>query len=182
MAIVKAEERPPYLDLDNAVEVEEKLTRALDAVQAHSNRLQQKQESGEDLSLEDTYHLQSLLQKLKMIEKRQATLQEYVEADVKKKQGENEAAIAVKNARQKEAMQIVKEKAARPATMQELREMNQVELTSDDNERRWKEANTPNKITPSGGLIGFKVADDLLTKEYKEDQEQFSHLSGNNKG
>ncbi len=134
--------------------------------------------SGEDLSLEDTYHLQSLLQKLKMIEKRQATLQEYVEADVKKvmrhftltylewrhytapntaiiclrcvcsglpsfvhymlagcsalllepwlslqsclmqKQGENEAAIAVKNARQKEAMQIVKEKAARPATMQ----------------------------------------------------------------
>ena len=39
---------------------------------------------GEDLSLEDTYHLQSLLQKLKMIEKRQATLQEYVEADVKK--------------------------------------------------------------------------------------------------
>ena len=40
--------------------------------------------SGEDLSLEDTYHLQSLLQKLKMIEKRQATLQEYVEADVKK--------------------------------------------------------------------------------------------------
>ena len=34
------------------------------------------------------------------------------------KQGDNEAAIAVKNARQKEAMQIVKEKAARPATMQ----------------------------------------------------------------
>ena len=47
MAIVKAEERPPYLDLDNAVEVEEKLTRALDAVQAHSDRLQQKQESGD---------------------------------------------------------------------------------------------------------------------------------------
>ena len=38
------------------------------------------------------------------------------------------------------------------------------------------------QITPSGGLIGFKVADDLLTKEYKEDQEQSSHLSGNNKG
>ena len=25
--------------------------------------------------------------------------------------------------------------------------MNQVELTSDDNERRWKEANTPNKVS-----------------------------------
>ena len=25
--------------------------------------------------------------------------------------------------------------------------MNQVELTSDDNERRWKEANNPNKVS-----------------------------------
>lgn len=50
MAIVKAEERPPYLDLDDAVEVEEKLTRALDAVQAHGNRLQQKQESGDNIA------------------------------------------------------------------------------------------------------------------------------------
>lgn len=40
--------------------------------------------SGEELTLEDTYHLQSLMQKLKMIEKRQGTLQEYVDADVKK--------------------------------------------------------------------------------------------------
>ena len=47
MALVKAEERPAYLDLDNAVEVETKLTRALEAVQAHSDRLIAKKESGE---------------------------------------------------------------------------------------------------------------------------------------
>lgn len=47
MALVKAEERPAYLDLDNAVEVESKLTRALEAVQAHSDRLIAKKESGE---------------------------------------------------------------------------------------------------------------------------------------
>lgn len=46
MAIVKAEATPAYLDLDNAVEVEEKLTRALDAVQAHSDRLKQKASLG----------------------------------------------------------------------------------------------------------------------------------------
>ena len=39
---------------------------------------------GEELALEDIYHLQSLIQKLKMIEKRQAALQEYVDADVQK--------------------------------------------------------------------------------------------------
>ena len=42
------------------------------------------QNIGESLTLEDTYHLQSLLQKLKMIEKRQSALRECVEADVKK--------------------------------------------------------------------------------------------------
>ena len=34
------------------------------------------------------------------------------------KQGNNEAVIAMKKARQKEAMKIEKEKTARPATMQ----------------------------------------------------------------
>jgi hypothetical protein len=48
MALVKAEERPAYLDLDNAVEVESKLTRALEAVQAHSDRLIAKKELGEN--------------------------------------------------------------------------------------------------------------------------------------
>ncbi len=46
MAIAKAEERGAYLDLGNAVEVEDKLTRALDAVQAHSDRLKEKKEAG----------------------------------------------------------------------------------------------------------------------------------------
>ena len=39
---------------------------------------------GEELTLEDTYHMESLMKKLKMIEKRQAALQEVVDADVKK--------------------------------------------------------------------------------------------------
>ena len=39
---------------------------------------------GEQLNTEDINHLESLIKKLKMIEKRQTTLQEYVEADVKK--------------------------------------------------------------------------------------------------
>ncbi len=47
MAVVKAEPKPAYLDLDNAVEVEDKLTRALDAVQAHGDRLKEKTEAGE---------------------------------------------------------------------------------------------------------------------------------------
>ena len=51
MALVKAEERAAYLDLDNAVEVESKLTRALEAVQAHSDRLIAKKESGEMLNI-----------------------------------------------------------------------------------------------------------------------------------
>ena len=38
--------------------------------------------SGEQLSLEDTYHLESLIKKLKMIEKRQEALQGCVDADV----------------------------------------------------------------------------------------------------
>ena len=46
MAIAKFEERGAYLDLGNAVEVEDKLTRALDAVQAHSDRLKEKKEAG----------------------------------------------------------------------------------------------------------------------------------------
>ena len=44
MAIVTAEAKAAYLDLDNAAEVEDKLTRALDAVQAHSDRLKEKTE------------------------------------------------------------------------------------------------------------------------------------------
>ena len=46
MALVRVEGKPAYLDLDNAVEVEDKLTRALDAVQAHSDRLKEKTEAG----------------------------------------------------------------------------------------------------------------------------------------
>ncbi len=45
MAIVRAAEKH-YLDLDNAVEVEDKLTRALNAVAAHSDRLKEKKEGG----------------------------------------------------------------------------------------------------------------------------------------
>ena len=37
------------------------------------------------------------------------------------------------------------------------------------------------QITPSGGLIGFNIADDLLTKEYKEDKYTEGHVTGNNK-
>lgn len=36
------------------------------------------------------------------------------------------------------------------------------------------------QITPSGGLIGFRVADDLLAKEYKEDRQGPKHFSGKN--
>ena len=43
--------------------------------------------SGEQLDPEDIYHLEGLIKKLKMIEHRQATLQEYVDADVKKVSG-----------------------------------------------------------------------------------------------
>ena len=35
------------------------------------------------------------------------------------------------------------------------------------------------QITPSGGLIGFKIADDLLTKEYKEEKEGPAQIGGN---
>ena len=35
------------------------------------------------------------------------------------------------------------------------------------------------QITPSGGLIGFRIADDLLTKEYKEEEEGLAQLGGN---
>lgn len=47
MAIVQVELKAAYLDLDNAVEVEDKLTRALDAVQAHGDRLKEKEQAGE---------------------------------------------------------------------------------------------------------------------------------------
>jgi len=36
------------------------------------------------------------------------------------------------------------------------------------------------QITPSGGLIGFRIAEDLLTKEYKEDKEKPEILLGGN--
>ncbi len=35
------------------------------------------------------------------------------------------------------------------------------------------------QVTPSGGLIGFKIADDLLTKEYKEEKEGLAQIGGN---
>ena len=31
--------------------------------------------------------------------------------------------------------------------MQELRDMNQIEMDSDDKEKRWKEANTPKRVS-----------------------------------
>ncbi|CAL5221468.1 g3664 [Coccomyxa viridis] len=179
MAVVKAEPKPAYLDLDNAVEVEDKLTRALDAVQAHGDRLKEKTEAGEQLTTEDVNHLESLIKKLKMIEKRQTTLHDYVDADVKKKEEGNIVAAAARLARRNEAMKITKEKAAKPVLMQELRDMNQIEMDSDDKEKRWKEANAPKRITPSGGLIGFKIADDLLTKEYKEENEGLTQIGSN---
>lgn len=37
--------------------------------------------------------------------------------------------------------------------LQELRDMNQVELTSDDKEKRWKEANAPNRVSACHHLI-----------------------------
>ena len=46
MAIVQGKGKAAYLDLGNAVEVEDKLTRALDAVQAHGDRLREKEEAG----------------------------------------------------------------------------------------------------------------------------------------
>ena len=46
MAVARVDDKSAYLDLKNAVEVEDKLTRALDAVQAHSDRLKEKKEAG----------------------------------------------------------------------------------------------------------------------------------------
>ncbi|KAK9915043.1 hypothetical protein WJX75_004069 [Coccomyxa subellipsoidea] len=74
-------------------------------------------------------------------------------------------------ARRLEAMKITREKQPAKLRMQELRDMNQVELTQDDRDKRMKDANTATKIVPSGGLVGFQVAEDLLTKDYDYQNE-----------
>jgi hypothetical protein len=50
-------------------------------------------------------------------------------------------------ARRLEAMKITREKQPAKLRMQELRDMNQVELTQDDRDKRMKDANTATKVT-----------------------------------
>ena len=44
-------------------------------------------------------------------------------------------------------MKITREKQPAKLRMQELRDMNQVELTQDDRDKRMKDANTATKVT-----------------------------------
>ena len=50
-------------------------------------------------------------------------------------------------ARRLEAMKITREKQPAKLRMQELRDMNLVELTQDDRDKRMKDANTATKVT-----------------------------------
>ncbi|EIE22278.1 hypothetical protein COCSUDRAFT_55974 [Coccomyxa subellipsoidea C-169] len=167
MTAIKAITAPPSdVDLEKAVQVEEKLSRALAACENLTQRLKQKKEAGEELTDEDRYEMQSLLDRLKYVEKRQNTLKGAVDADLKRKRELKQKLEAEAEARRLEAMKITKEKPAAKLRMQELRDMNQIELTQDDRDKRLKDANAVTKIVPSGGLVGFQVAEDLLVKDY----------------
>lgn len=51
-----------------------------------------------------------------------------------------------REARRMEAMKITREKPAAKLRMQELRDINQIELTQDDRDKRLKDANTSHKV------------------------------------
>ncbi|CAL8468757.1 g8297 [Coccomyxa elongata] len=116
--------------------------------------------------------MQSLFDRLKYVEERQSKLKGAVDADLKRKMELKQKLDAEAEVRRLEAMKLTREKPPAKLRMQELRDMNQVELTQDDRDKRLKDANAATKIVPSGGLVGFRVAEDLLVKDYNNYSEQ----------
>lgn len=61
---------------------------------------------------------------------------------------------AEQEARRKQAMTIGREKPPAKLHMQELRDMNQIELTQDDRDKRWNDANAVKKVIHTMTMCG----------------------------